>query len=80
MTARERRQVGLGVLTAYIGPADRRAADITRVAGDRDPREVLFGVLSVAKDVLAVLSASTGLSPTELLQELASGVAGQEPD
>lgn len=54
MTPRERWQVGLGVLTAYVGPADRRAADITRLAGERDPREVLFGVLAVAKDLLGL--------------------------
>ncbi|MDQ2729824.1 MAG: hypothetical protein M3Y91_18650 [Actinomycetota bacterium] len=77
MTPRERWQVGLGVLTAYVGPAERRAADITRLAGDRDPREVLFGVLAVAKDLLGLLATSTDLPPAELLQHLAGGAAGQ---
>ena len=78
MTPRERWQVGLGVLTAYVGPPERRAADITRLAGDRDPREVLFGVLAVAKDLLGLLATSTDLPPNELLQHLAGGAAGQD--
>ena len=41
MDARERWQLGLAVLTAYIGPPERRATDITSVAGDHDPREVV---------------------------------------
>lgn len=71
MDARERWQLGLAVLTAYIGPPERRAADITAVAGDHDPREVLFGVLAVARDLLGLLEEQTGATPSEILQALA---------
>lgn len=74
MTAEERWRLGLAVLTAYIGPPERRATDITAVVADHDPREVLFGVLSVGRDILAVLEAEAGISPFEVLQAL----AGQE--
>ena len=78
MTPRERRQLGLAVLTAYLGPSDRRAADITAVAAQHDPREVLFGVLAVARDILGVLEAEMGVSSTEVLQALGSRDAGAE--
>ena len=75
MTARERWQLGLAVLTAYTGPPDRRAADITAVAADHDPREVLFGVLAVARDLLGVIEADSGIAPAEVLQALAESQA-----
>ena len=75
MPPRERWQLGLAVLTAYIGPPDRRAADITSVAGDHDPREVLFGVLAVARNLLGVLEEETGATPSDILQALAEGQA-----
>ena len=75
MDARERRQVGLAVLTAFIGPEERRAADIAAVAGEHDPREVLFGVLAVSRDLLRVFEESTGAQPSEVLQALAEGEA-----
>lgn len=71
MDPRERWRLGLAVLTAYMGPADRRAADITAVASEHDPREVLFGVLAVARDLLALIEAGEGVSPAEVLQALA---------
>jgi hypothetical protein len=71
MTPRERWQLGLAVLTAFVGPADRRASDITSVAGEYDPREVLFGVLAVARDLIAVVQAHEGVSAVEVLQALA---------
>lgn len=72
MDPRERWRLGLAVLTAYMGPPDRRAADITAVASEFDPREVLFGVLAVARDLLAVIETQGGVSPGEILQALAS--------
>lgn len=78
MTPRERWRLGLAVLTAYLGPPDRRAADITAVAGQHDPREVLFGVLAVARDILGVLEEEGGVSASEVLQALASQDAGGE--
>ena len=69
--ARERWQLGLALLTAYIGPPERRAADITSVAKDHDPREALFGVLSVARDLLALVQAETGARASDILQALA---------
>lgn len=77
MTARERWQVGLAVLTAYVGPEERRAADITAVAAELDPREVLFGVLAVARDLLAVLSSDRGVPESDLLQALAEQEADE---
>lgn len=71
MTARERWQLGLAVLTAYVGPAERRAADITSVAGEHDPREVLFGVLAVARDLLGLIEADTGVAASDVLRALA---------
>jgi hypothetical protein len=68
---RERWQLGLAVLTAYVGPPERRAADITAVAKDHDPREVLFGLLAVARDLLALVQAQTGASASDVLQALA---------
>ena len=73
MTPRQRWQTGLAVLTAYVGPVERRAADITAVAGDRDPREVLFGVLAVARDLLALIETELGTPATEVLQALGEG-------
>ena len=78
MSPIERRRLGLAVLTAYVGPADRRAADITAVAGEHDPREVLFGVLSVARDLLGLLEAARGVSAAEVLQALAGQDAGAD--
>lgn len=78
MTPRERWRLGLAVLTAYVGPPDRRAADITAVAAQHDPREVLFGVLAVARDILGVLEAEGGVSAGEVLQALGSREAGGE--
>ncbi len=77
MTPRERWRLGLAVLTAYMGPPDRRAADITAVAGQHDPREVLFGVLAVARDILGVLEAEEDISAADVLQALASQDAGE---
>ncbi len=71
MDATERWKVGLAVLTAYIGPEDRRAADIAAMVGEHDPREVLFGVLALARDLLQVLDETTGASPSQVLQTLA---------
>lgn len=71
MDARERWQLGLAVLTAFVGPPDRRAADITSVVGEHDPREVLFGVLAVARDLLGLLEEQTGAHPSDILQALA---------
>ncbi len=71
MSPIERRRLGVAVLTAYVGPVDRRAADITAVAGEHDPREVLFGVLSVARDLLGLLEAERGVSAASVLQALA---------
>jgi hypothetical protein len=71
MDARERWQLGLAVLTAFVGPEERRAADITSVAGEHDPREVLFGVLAVARDLLVLLEKQTGASASEILQAVA---------
>jgi hypothetical protein len=76
MTPSERWHVGLAVLTAFVGPVDRRAADITSVAGEHDPREVLFGVLAVARDLLELVGADRKLSPSEVLQALAESEAG----
>jgi hypothetical protein len=61
----------LGVLTAFVGPEARRAAEITSVAGAYDPREVLFGVLAVARDLLGIIEAQSGNSSSEILQALA---------
>ena len=80
MDARERWRVGLAVLTAFVGPAQRRASDITAMAGDLDSREVLFGVLAVARDLLLVLEDATGAPPSELLQALAEGAAETEDE
>lgn len=77
MTPRERWQLGLAVLTAFIGPAERRAADITLVAGDHDPREVLFGVLLVARNLLAIIESDRHLTPAEILQAMAEEEAGE---
>jgi hypothetical protein len=71
LTPRERWQVGLAVLTAFMGPQDRRAADITSVAGDYDPREVLFGVLAVARDLLSIIEQRSGSRVSDILQGLA---------
>jgi hypothetical protein len=71
MSSRERWQVALAVLTAFVGPEERRAADITSVASEHDPREVLFGMLALARDLLNALAADKGVSPTEILQALA---------
>ena len=71
LTPRERWQIGLGVLTAFVGPEARRAADITSVVGAHDPREVLFGVLAVARDLLGIIEAQSGKSSSEILQTLA---------
>lgn len=78
MTSRERWRLGLAVLTAYLGPAERRAADITAVAGQHDPREILFGVLAVARDILGVMEHEVGITATEVLQALGSRDAGDE--
>jgi hypothetical protein len=59
------------VLTAFVGPEARRAADITSLAGPHDPREVLFGVLAVARDLLGIIEAQSGNSSSEILQVLA---------
>jgi hypothetical protein len=71
LTPDERWRLGLAVLTAYVGPEERRAADIMAVVGEHDPREVLFGVLGVARDLLAVLAASQGATPSDVLQAIA---------
>lgn len=71
LTARQRWNLGLGVLTAFVGPEERRASDITSLAGEHDPREVLFGVLAVARDLLRVLEAETGAEASDVLQSLA---------
>jgi hypothetical protein len=71
LTPRERWQVGLAVLTAFVGPQDRRAADITSVAGAYDPREVLFGVLAVARDLLGIIEEQSGNTASDILQGLA---------
>jgi hypothetical protein len=76
LTPRERWQLGLAVLTAFVGPEDRRAADITSVVGDQDPREILFGVLAVTRDLLGLLEAETGAAASDLLQALAERGAG----
>lgn len=76
MTPMERRRLGLAVLTAYVGPAERRASDITAVAGEHDPREVLFGVLSVARDLLSLLEEDRGVTAADVLQALANHDAG----
>jgi hypothetical protein len=81
MTPQERWQVGLAVLTAYVGPENRRAADITAVAGELDPREVLFGVLAVARDLLVLVASNHDTSMADVLQALAehdAGPAGSE--
>jgi hypothetical protein len=78
MTPRERWQVGLAVLTAFVGPEERRAADITTVAGQHDPREVLFGVLAVARDLLALVEAEKGWTAAEVLQALAEQEADED--
>jgi hypothetical protein len=77
LTPSERWHTGLAVLTAYVGPAERRAADITAIAGEHDPREVLFGALAVARDLLVVIETSTGRAPAEVLQWLAEQHAGE---
>ncbi len=77
MDARERWQLGLAVVTAFVGPEERRAADITSVAGGHDPREVLFGVLAVARDLLVLLEDQTGASASEILQAVAEQQAGE---
>ena len=77
MTPQERRQIGLAVLTAYVGPEDRRAPDITEVAGEYDPREVLFGVLAVARDLLVVAASNHDASMADILQALAEQHAGE---
>jgi hypothetical protein len=69
----------LAVLTAFVGPEDRRAADITTVAGDHDPREVLFGVLAVARDLLGVIELQSGSKPSDVLQALAEQEADENP-
>lgn len=76
MTPSERWHVGLAVLTAFVGPPDRRAADITTVVGEHDPREVLFGVLAVARDLLELVGADRNVAPIEVLQALAEREAG----
>lgn len=73
---RDRWNLGLAVLTAYTGPAERRAADITAVAAEHDPREVLFGVLAVARDLLGLIEAGSGTPAAEVLQALAESQAG----
>lgn len=77
MRARERWQVGLAMLTAYIGPAERRAADISFVAGEHDPREVVFGTLAVAKDLMRLVCEATGAAPSDVLQTLAEREAAE---
>ena len=76
LTPRERWQLGLAVLTAFMGPEDRRASDITSVVGDEDPREILFGVLAVTRDLLGLIEAETGAAASEVLQALAEHGAG----
>lgn len=71
MTPRERWQVGLALLTAFVGPEERRAADIMSVAGELDPREILFGVLAVAKDLAALVASDEAASVSQVLQALA---------
>lgn len=71
LTPRERWRIGLGVLTAFVGPEARRAADIVSIAGDHDPREVLFGVLAVARDLLGIIEAQSGNGSSDILQALA---------
>jgi hypothetical protein len=78
MTPRERWQLGVAVLTAFVGPPERRVTDITSVVGDHDPREVLFGVLAVARDLLALLRVESGLDATEVLQALAEQKASED--
>jgi hypothetical protein len=66
-------------LTAFVGPEDRRASDITSLVGEHDPREVLFGVLAVARDILRVLETEIGVNASRVLQALAENEAeGQE--
>ena len=62
-----------------IGPSDRRAADITAVAGEHDPREVLFGVLGVARDLLALVASSQDVEPSFVLQALAEQETDEIP-
>jgi hypothetical protein len=71
LTPRERWQLGLAVLTAFMGPEERRAADITSVVGDQDPRQILFGLLAVTRDLLSLLEAETGATASDVLQALA---------
>jgi hypothetical protein len=71
LTPGERWRIGLAVLTAFVGPEARRAADITSVVGADDPREVLFGVLAVARDLLGIIETRSGISSSEILQALA---------
>jgi hypothetical protein len=61
----------LAVLTAFMGPEERRAADITLLAGPHDPREALFGVLSVARDLTNLAATMMGTEHVEVLQLLA---------
>jgi hypothetical protein len=77
MNPTERWQLGLAVMTAFIGPPDRRVADITSVVGEHDPRQVLFGVLAVARDLLALLQGELDLGGTEILQALAEQKAAE---
>jgi hypothetical protein len=78
MDARQRWQLGLAVLTAYLGPSERRAADITAVAGAEDSREVLFGVLAVARDLAQLVAATLDTTDLQVLQALAEREAGGE--
>jgi hypothetical protein len=77
MTPRERWQVGLAILTAFVGPEERRAADITSVVADLDPRDVVFGMMAVARDLLVLLASEQGVPETAVLQALAEHEADE---
>jgi hypothetical protein len=59
-----------------MGPEERRAADITSVVGDQDPRQILFGLLAVTRDLLSLLETETGATASDVLQALAERGAG----
>jgi hypothetical protein len=80
MTPRERWQLGLAILTAYVGPDDQRAADITLLAGGQDPREIVFGVLAVARELLSLVAQQAEVSWQDVLQSLAETQAGEDPE
>ena len=71
MTPDERYRLALGMLVAYVGPEERRLGDLHFLADEAPVSDVVAGLLSLAKQLLALAADASGFQPAELLRTIA---------